>query len=73
MIFVNTSAKTLLLQTTDASGTGTVVTVSVPGSATVVSAAGGSLSLSKLAIGDELIVYGAYSAGTFNATVVIRK
>jgi hypothetical protein len=35
---------------------------------------GGSyLSLSKLEIGDELIIYGSYDSGEFDADVVIRK
>ncbi len=72
VLYVNTTDKTLLLRLTDSGGTDYIVTVNVPYGTAVLSTDGGSLSLSKLAIGDELTVYGEYDNGEFDASVIIR-
>ena len=71
VLYVNTSAKELLLQTTDANGVTNAVTVNV-GSAELRSASGSGLYLSELSIGDTVLLFGTYDGLTFRSTLLIR-
>ncbi len=71
VLYVNTSAKEILIQTTDANGVTNAVTVSVNG-AELRSASGGSLNLSDLEIGNQLLLFGSYDGLTFRTTLLIR-
>ncbi|HIY20946.1 MAG TPA: S-layer homology domain-containing protein [Candidatus Flavonifractor merdigallinarum] len=71
VLYVNTSNREILLQTTDSSGVTNAITVNVS-SAELRSAAGGALSIGNLAIGNQVLVFGAYDGLTFQATLLIR-
>jgi len=73
VLYVNTVDKTILLRRTDLSGTEYIVTVNAPSGTTIMSSTGTTLALTKLAIDDELTIYGAYDSGEFDATIIIRK
>lgn len=67
ILLINAGEKTLFLQLSD----GSTVTADVNG-ASFVTAAGSSYSLSKLAYGDRVQLYGAYSGDRFQATLIIK-
>ena len=71
VLYVNTSGKEILLQTTDANGVTNAVTVSAS-SAELRSATGSSLYLSDLEIGDSVLLFGSYDGLTFRTTLLIR-
>lgn len=71
VLYVNTSAKEILLQTTDANGVTNAVTVSTSG-AELRSSSGSSLSLSSLETGDTVLLFGSYDGLTFRTTLLIR-
>lgn len=71
VLYVNTSAKEILLQTTDANGVTNAVTVSTSG-AELRSATGSSLYLSDLETGDTVLLFGSYDGLTFRTTLLIR-
>lgn len=73
VLYVNTTDKTILLRTADAAGIEYIVTVNTPTGTTIMTVEGSYLSLSKLVIGDDLILYGSYDGGEFDANLVIRK
>lgn len=51
-----------------------LVYVTVPSSATIVSVSGGTIAFSKLTVGSYITAYGAYTSGTgFTATLVLVK
>ena len=67
VLVTNTSDKTIMLSLED----GSVVTADVNG-ASFVTITGSSTSLSKLAAGDRLQLYGQYSGNFFAATLVVK-
>lgn len=76
IIYVNTEDKTILVRVSESGGADKVVTVSVPSGTTIQDVSGGGISnvtLSKLATGDTLDIYGSYGNDQFKATLVIRK
>jgi hypothetical protein len=73
VLYVNTTDKTILLRLTDSDDIEYIITVNTPTGTTIMTIGGSYLSLSKLEIGDELILYGAYDSGEFDADLVIRK
>lgn len=73
VLYVNTTDKTILVSRTDTTGTDYIVTVKTTSSTKFISIEGSTLTLSKLAIDDQVIAYGSFDNGQFNATLVIRN
>ncbi len=76
ILYINADDKSVLLRVSDsATGTDYIVTVNVTSSGTKYMDIddGTALSLSKLAIGDEIIAYGAYDGSEFYATIILIK
>ena len=68
-LYVDSSAREILFEMDE----GGVVTVKASTSTQYVDAPGGSLSLKTMRVGDTLIVYGNYSGGDFEASLIIRE
>lgn len=76
ILYINADDKSILLRVSDSTtGADYIVTVNVTSSGTkyLVIDDGTSLSLSKLAIGDEIVAYGAYDGSEFDATIILIK
>ncbi|SBW10688.1 S-layer protein Sap [uncultured Eubacteriales bacterium] len=76
IIFVNTADKIITFRANDGTSEGKIVIVSVPTGTTIQDVSGGTISttsLSKLATGDTLDIYGSYVNDQFKATLIIRK
>lgn len=71
ILYVNSSARELLIQTTDANGVTNAVTVSILG-AELRYATGSSLSVSDLKIGDTVLLFGSYDGLTYRTDLLIR-
>ena len=67
VLLPNASDGTLMVQLEN----GTVLTVDVS-KASVVSTAGGGMTLNSLKVGDSVQIYGTYSGSKFMATLVLK-
>lgn len=72
IIYVDTSAKTILLRVVDTAGNEQLVTVKASG-ASVLEWDGGSAYLRNLEVGDTLQINGSYDGADFVAKLILRK